>query len=65
MSKILAVYKTTDGEVFTTLTEAEAHQSRLDIWDKIMETFGVYGEVKLSYFSDFLDMIKFYEENKK
>lgn len=64
MSKIISVYKTTDGEVFTTLTDAEEHQNKLDIWNDIVDKFGCYGEVKLSYFSDFLDMIKYYEENK-
>lgn len=64
MSKIISVYKTTDGEVFTELTEATTHQKRIDIWEKIKEEFGVYGEVKLNYFSDFEDLIKYYEENK-
>lgn len=64
MSKIVAVYKTTDDEVFAVLSEAEEHQARVDIWDKIVYKFGCYGEVKLNYLSDFLDMIKYYEENK-
>lgn len=63
-SSIVAVYKTTDGEVFADLRDAEDHQSKVDIWNKLVEKFGCYGEIKLSYFSDFLDMMKFYEENK-
>ena len=63
-SSVVAVYKTTDGKVFATLTDAEEHQSKVDIWNKIADKFGCYGEVKLSYLSDFLDMIKYYEENK-
>jgi len=62
-SSIVTVYKTTDGEVFTELRDAEEYQSKLDIWNKIVETFGVYGEVKLSYFEDFLAVLKFYEES--
>jgi hypothetical protein len=64
MSKVTPVYKTTDGEVFAVLSEAEDHQNRIDIWNEIVDKFGCYGEVKLNYFSDFLDMIKYYEENK-
>lgn len=64
MSKIITVYKTTDGEIFTELTEATEHQKRVDIWEKINQEFGVYGEVRLNCLSDFLDLIKYYEENK-
>lgn len=62
---IVTAYKTTDGKVFTELADAEEHQTKLDVWNNILDTLGVYGEVKLSYFEDFLDMIKFYEESKK
>lgn len=64
-SNVTAVYKTTDGEVFTELRDAEEHQSKVDIWESIREKFGCYGEVKLNYLDDFLELIKFYEENKQ
>lgn len=64
MSKITAVFKTTDDEVFTCLPDAEEHQSKVDVWEGVKEKFGCYGEVKLNYLSDFLDLIKYYEENK-
>jgi hypothetical protein len=47
MSKVITVYKTTDGEVFSELLHAEEHQSKVDIWNKIADKFGCYGEVEL------------------
>lgn len=59
------VFRTEDGEIWDSLEEAKEHQSRVDIWNKLLEEYGSYGELRISYFSDFLDVIKFYEENKQ
>lgn len=64
MSRVTPVYKTTDGEVFAALLEAEEHQCKVDMWENIKEKFGCYGEVKLNYLDDFLELVNYYEKNK-
>ena len=61
---VTTIYRTEDGEVWDSLEEAERHQKTVDVWEGVKEKFGTYGEVRLNYLSDFLDIIKFYEENK-
>lgn len=64
MTKITTVYKTDDGETFDTLTEAENHQVKVDLWEQITERFGTYGSVEINYLEDFIAIMNFYEENK-
>lgn len=64
MSRVEAVYKTTDGEFFDSLEKAEEHQKKVDLWFKIAEKFGIYGTLEINYLSDFLEIIQFYEDNK-
>lgn len=64
MTKVTQIYKTTDGEVFTHIPDAEDHQRKIDIWNDIVDKFGSYGTLEINYLSDFLEIIQFYEENK-
>lgn len=56
---ITTVYKTSDGETFTVLAEAEDHEKNVQIWDKVLEKYGTYGELNISYLSDFLEVMNY------
>lgn len=64
LTQVETVYRTTDGSVWSTKQEAEQHQKLFDLWDTLVERYGMYGELRIDCIDDFIDVIKFYEENK-
>lgn len=56
---ITTVYKTEDGEVFTHIKEAEEHEKIVELWEKLNHRFATYGELKICYLSDFIDVMDF------
>ncbi len=54
---------TTDGTMFDDEASAKKHQADVDLWEKVLEKYGVYGELKISYLCDFLDVLNFIKEN--
>lgn len=56
---ITTVYKTSDGEVFAHLPEAEEHDKAIKIWNKALEVFATYGYIQIESLSDFIDILNF------
>jgi hypothetical protein len=65
MDRIKILYSTTDGESFNSRSEAEQHQKKVDTWEAVLEKFGIYGELRINYLSDFLEIQDFIEQRDK